>query len=158
MSLDKIIAKEMSHGNSKTFPLKYGINSYLEWIKWLEYIPKFETERRQELESKRNLTKEELDELEKYLEQSYMLELFKLYGTNEISKENYMKVYNYMKNNSLETLMLSKLTKEELIYAKEELKKLLNLENLELKTKILNYKENLEKLTMVDAYVFHMIS
>ena len=161
MSIDKIIAKEMADSNSKTFPLKYGINYYIEWLKWLDYIPEFENKRRQELESKKidELSLEELNELKKYLKQSRMLELFKLYGTNNISKEDYMMVYNYMKDCSIEDLMLSKLSKEELLYAKEKIESLKELSTLELKENILDKnKKNFEKLSMVDAYIFHMIS
>ena len=161
MSIDKIIAKEMADSNSKTFPLKYGINYYIEWLKWLEYIPEFENIRRQELESKKidELSLEELNELKKYLKQLQMLELFKLYGTNNISKEDYMRIYNYMKDCSIEDLMLSKLSKDELLYAKEKIGSLKELSTLELKENILDKnKENFEKLSMVDAYIFHMAS
>ena len=39
--------------------------------------------------------------------------LFKIYGTSECFEEDYMKVYDYMCNESIEELMLKKLTSED---------------------------------------------
>ena len=89
-----------------------------------------------------------------------MAKLFKIYGTSKCKEEEYMLVYDYMVNESIEKLMLSKLTKEELQYAKKEIIRLSKIPKEELNTKITKErtKENYPKLSMVDSYILHVIS
>lgn len=137
------------------------VNPYIEWIKWLEYEPEFLKLRIQELTSKEieNLSLDELEEIKKYKFQERILKLFKRYGTKYISKDGYMEVYDYMSNNKIEDLMLSKLTKEELISAKEQIKYYSKIPHKELteKVRIEKEEETYKKLSMVDSYILHMI-
>ena len=138
------------------------VDPYIEWIKWLSYIPKFQKERMQYLNSKavEELTLEEIDELRTYRYQHRMLELFKIYGTNKISKKEYMEVYNFMESESIDDLMLSKLSKQEIKYAKEQIQYFSKISNEELrkKVKIEQKEENYQNLPMVDSYILHIIS
>ena len=138
------------------------INPYIEWIKWLSYVPEFQKARIQKLNSKtlKELTKEELNEIKSYKNQLRMLELFKIYGTDKISKDEYMEVYDYMINQSIDELMLSKLSIKELKYAKEQIQYFNQISSEELRKKIhLEQKEdNYKKLSMVDAYILHIVS
>ena len=71
-----------------------------------------------------------------------------------------MKVYDYMCSESIEKLMLSKLTSEELRYAKQEITKLSKVSKEQIRTK-LNVEqkpEKYEQLSMVDSYILHVIS
>lgn len=78
-----------------------------------------------ELQNKKviELLLSELDEFRENLCQKRMLDLIKIYGTEQISKDEYMEVYDYIKNESIDRIMLSKLTKEELYYARENISK-----------------------------------
>lgn len=138
------------------------INPYIEWIKWLSYIPEFQKERLEKLNSKtgEELTLEELDEIKIYKSQIRILELFKKYGTNKISKDEYMEVYNFMENQSIDELMLSKLSREELIYAQEQILYFSQFNEEELRKKVNEEQkeDNYKNLSMVDSYILHIIS
>ena len=71
-----------------------------------------------------------------------------------------MRVYDYMCNESIEELMLKKLTSEELKYAREEITRLSNVskEQLSAKVKEEQRREKYEQLSMVDSYILHIIS
>ena len=67
---------------------------------------------------------------------------------------------DYMCSESIEKLMLSKLTSEELRYAKQEITKLSKVSKEQIRAK-LNEEQKLEKyerLSMVDSYILHIIS
>ena len=138
------------------------INPYLEWLKWLSYTPEFEKNRMEELKNKpiNMLSVSELDELINLLSQERIGKLFSLYGTIQISKDDYMEVYDYMCEKSIDKLMLSKLSKEELKYATKAIKKYEKLPYDKLSAKInRETKENVyESLSMVDSYILHAIS
>ena len=71
-----------------------------------------------------------------------------------------MLVYDFMSNESIEKLMISKLTNEELEYAKKEINRLNEIPEKELSIKV-NEGKNLEayeKLSMVDSYILHVIA
>ena len=92
------------------------VSPYIEWIKWLSYTPDFQKKKIKELNNKvaGDLSLKELYELCEYLNQQRMLRLFKIYGTTKISKDEYMEVYDYMCRESIDKLMISKLSKKEL--------------------------------------------
>ena len=156
--------KEMAKDGVKVIPgnIFGNIMPDLEWLKWLSYEPKFEKERIAYLNSKKvtDLSYEELKEISTYKRNKIMAKLFKIYGTNKCKEEEYMLVYDYMVNESIEELMLSKLTKEELQYAKKEIIRLSKIPKEELNAKITKErtKENYPKLSMVDSYILHVIS
>ena len=134
----------------------------IEWIKWLSYEPEFEKKRIEYFDTKKvsELSYEELEEANKYSRNKIFAKLFKIYGTSECSEEDYMRVYDYMCNESIEELMLSKLTSEELKYAKKEIIRLskVSKEQLSAKVKEEQKPENYAQLSMVDSYILHIIS
>ena len=165
-SLNQILAREMSKskGRASIVPRYDGgnVSPYLEWKKWLSYVPEFERKRIEYFDSKKisELSYDELEEASRYRKNQIFAELFQVYGTSECSKENYMMVYNYMSNESILELMLSKLTPEELYYAKEEIEKLSNLSKEELNAKVKREQrvEVYNRLSMVDSYILHLLS
>ena len=138
------------------------VSPNIEWVKWLSYEPEFEKKRIEYFDSKKisKLSLEELEEASKYSRNKVFARLFKIYGTSECSEEDYMKVYNYMCNESIEELMLSKLTSEELRYAKQEITRLSKVSKEQLSAKVREEQtpEKFEQLSMVDSYILHIIS
>lgn len=164
-TLKKILAKELSSSNGSA-TLIHGnhmgnIHPINEYIKWLSYEPEFEKERYRELGNKlaKDLSLEELQEFKKLRIHKELAELFKQYGEQKISKENYLRVYNFMHGESIEEIMLSKLTLEELRDAKKDLEDLEHLPKEEINTKIKEEKEptTYSTLSMKDAYVLHCL-
>ena len=164
-NISKIMAKELNKNGSQV-KFIYGnvfgnIPPIIEWIKWLSYEPEFEKNRIEHLNSKgsNNLSYEELNELDHYMKRKRMAQLFKKYDNMECSKEEYMEVYSYMSNESIITLMLDKLTIQEIKYANEEITRLRELSNEDLsqKIRIESQKDNYLNLSMVNAYILHII-
>ena len=164
-NISKIMVKELNKSGSQV-KFIYGnvfgnIPPIIEWIKWLSYEPEFEKNRIEHLNSKgsNNLSYEELNELDHYMKRKRMAQLFKKYDCKECSKKEYMEVYSYMSNESIITLMLDKLTIQEIKYTEEEIKKLItgSSEELPKKIKVESQKENYLSLPMVDAYILHII-
>ena len=166
MGFNRIMAREMAkiggkvkiiHGN-----VVGNVSPNIEWVKWLSYEPEFEKKRIEYFDSKKisKLSLEELEEASKYSRNKVFARLFKIYGTSECSEEDYMKVYNYMCNESIEELMLSKLTSEELRYAKQEITRLSKVSKEQLSAKVREEQtpEKFEQLSMVDSYILHIIS
>ena len=87
-----------------------------------------------------------------------MLQLFRKYGTKACSKEEYLKVYDYMCDTKIEDVMLEKLSSEELTAAKEKIKELAGLNLKELNSSMPNDLKSYKKMSMLDAYIFHVIS
>ena len=164
MSLKEILVREMakSGGKAKITCGKTIVNVSpdVEWLKWLSYEPEFEKNRIEYFDSKKvsELSLEELAEASRYIKNRVFAELFKIYGTSECSKEDYMKVYEYMCNESIEELMISKLTPEELQYAKQEITRLSKIPSDQLSCIIKEEQEKYEQLSMVDSYILHIIS
>lgn len=165
-NINRIIAKEMSkmdgkakiiHGN-----IVGNVSPDMEWIKWLSYEPEFEKKRIEYFDSKKKseLSYEELEEASRYSRNKIFARLFKIYGTSECSEEDYMKVYDYMCNESIEKLMLSKLTSEELRYANQEITRLSEISKEQLRAIVNDAQkpEKYEQLSMVDSYILHVIS
>ena len=164
MSLKEILAREMakSDGKAKITCGKTIVNVSpdIEWLKWLSYEPEFEKNRIEYFDSKKvsELSLKELAEASRYIKNRVFAELFKIYGASECSKEDYMKVYEYMCNESIEELMISKLTPEELQYAKQEITRLSKISSDHLSCIIKEEQEKYEQLSMVDSYILHIIS
>lgn len=163
---NRIMAKEIARmgGKIKTVHGNVigNVSPDIEWIKWLSYEPEFEKRRIEYLDSKKisELSYEELEEASRYSRNKIFAKLFKIYGTDECSEDDYMKVYDYMCNESIEELMLSKLTSEELQYARQEITRLSEVSKEQLSARV-NEEQKLEKyqqLSMVDSYILHTIS
>lgn len=164
MSLNEILAREMAKSDGKA-KITYGkaivnVSPDIEWLKWLSYEPEFEKNRIEYFDSKKvsELSLEELAEASRYIRNRVFAELFKIYGTSECSKEDYMKVYKYMRNESIEELMISKLTLEELQYARQEITRLSKIPSDELSCIIKEKQGKYEQLSIVDSYILHIIS
>ncbi len=166
INFGRMMASEMSKssGNAKMIHgmVTGNVPPIIEWIKWLSYEPEFEKKRIKYFGSKKasELSYEEREEASRYSRNKIFAKLFKIYGTSECSKEDYMKVYDYMCNESIKELMLSKLTTEELQYAKQEITRLskVSKEQLSAKVKEEQKPENYTQLSMVDSYILHLIS
>lgn len=164
MSVNRAIAKSIIKTGGKVIHGEVFVNvsPLMEWRKWLTYEPIFEKDRIEYLNSKKvsELSFEELEEASRYSKNELLGQLFKIYGTSACSLEDSMKVYDYMCTESIEELMRSKLTSEELEYAREEINKLKKVSKKELMEKI-NFEqieEIYKTLSMVDAYILHRIS
>lgn len=166
MGFNRIMAREMAKSSDKV-KIIHGnvvgnVSPNIEWVKWLSYEPEFEKKRIEYFDSKKisKLSLEELEEASRYSRNKVFARLFKIYGTSECSEEDYMKVYNYMCNESIEELMLSKLTSEELRYAKQEITRLSKVSKEQLSAKVREEQtpEKYEQLSMVDSYILHIIS
>lgn len=161
---NRMMAKMMADLGSKviTGNVFGNVSSDIEWIKWLNYEPEFEIDRINYLENEKvsDLSIKDLEEIIRYRRNREFAKLFKQYGTGEISKEDYMRVYDFMSNESIDDLMLSKLTSEELRYAKQEITKLSNISKEELSKKVHEEQkeEVYKKLSMVDSYILHQVS
>lgn len=134
MILSNDIIKVMKEEGTRIIPNPQ-VNNIDLYSRWLSYEPSFE--------------------VKKIVEQKKMSILFKKYGTKEITLKEYLKVYNYMKNNSLIELMKSKLSKEELKYADEQIEYYKNVSKEELNNKV-NLENN--NLSMVDSYILYELS
>lgn len=145
-------------------PEKYmwWIEPHIAWVKWLSYVPEFKRKRISEIESKPvdEISKDEEDELKIFRNESEMLKLFQKYVSGDISKDEYMQVYNIMRTRSLDDLMMSRLSKEELSDAKSQIRSFSELSNEELHQKVEEEKreENYEKLSMLDSYILYELS
>lgn len=161
---NRMMAKMMADLGSKviTGNVFGNVSPDIEWIKWLNYEPEFEIDRINYLENKKvsDLSIKDLEEIIRYRRNREFAKLFKQYGTSEISKEDYMRVYDFMSNESIDDLMLSKLSYEELIYAKDEIFRLSNISKEELSKKVNEEQkeEVYKKLSMVDSYILHQLS
>ncbi len=164
MDYNRMVAKEMAGMGGKFLHGKTigNVSPDIEWIKWLSYEPEFEKKRIEYFDSKRvsELSYEELLEACIYSRNKVFARLFKIYGTQECSTEDYMKVYDFMCQESIEKLMLSKLTVDELQYAKQEITRLRQVPKEQLRAKVEEEQqpEKYAQLSMVDSYILHMIS
>lgn len=165
-NFNRIMAKEIARMGRKV-KIIHGnvignVSPDIEWIKWLSYEPEFEKKRIEYFDSKKisELSYEELEEVSSYSRNKIFARLFKIYGTSECSEEDYMKVYDYMCNESIEELMLKKLTSEELRYARQEIIRLSKVPKEQLSAKVNEEQkpEKYEQLSMVDSYILHIIS
>ena len=152
MAFDSGFIREMAKNGVQVIQgnIRGNINPQIEWLKWLAYEPEFEKKRIAYLNSKRvgDLSYQELEEACRYKENRRMARLFKIYGTRECSEEDYLLVYEYMNNESIEELMLSKLTATELKYVKKEIRRLSKISKEELEKKVNREKsqDNYEKM------------
>lgn len=163
MDLRNLLAKDMAGSQNKILSGKCmgNITPDLEWIKWLSYEPDFLKRRKEYLRKKEfdQLSLKELSEVNRYLLEEEMVNLFKLYGTSFITKSEYLKVYQFMTENKIEKYMIKKLSKKEKEYAKTEIQYYSQapLEELEEKIKFETKINHYQDLSMVDAFILHFI-
>lgn len=151
----KVFAKE----GGKIIPADDSFNLYMEWVKWLDYVPTFEQEKINKLIKKKNKTSEEYRKVGNYYYYKKMAELFKEYGTKNMDMEEYEEVLMFMKQNSLEEFMNKKLSKEEIELAKSQIENYKKIPDEVLFKKVFEDKkeDNYMKLSMIDAYILHYI-
>ena len=155
----KILVQEMSKSNGSA---KIVTKDYKEWIAWLNYEPEFEKQRKNYLMSRKfeELNESEQIELSHYIKYQTYADLFNKYETNTCTQEEYIKVCNFMKIESLEDLIISKLTAEELNYVKSEINRIenLSLTDFESEYRKLRDLHFNEQLTMTERYVYYLSS
>ena len=155
----KILVQEMSKSNGSA---KIVTKDYKEWIAWLNYEPEFEKQRKKYLMSRKfeELNASEQIELSHYIKYQTYADLFNKYETNTCTQEEYIKVCNFMKIESLEDLIISKLTAEELNYVKSEINRIenLSLTDFESEYRKLRDLHFNEQLTMTERYVYYLSS
>ena len=165
MSINRAMAKMLadSNGKAKIVHSKFkGINPCLEWLKWLTYESDYEKELMSSISLKPifQISYAQLEQIYRIKKNIFFADLFKKYSLGNCTKEEYMMVYDYMQAVSIETLMKSKLTAEELNIAKEKISQMNMLPNEEISKLIEEQQkeENYNNLSMIDSYVLHVIS
>lgn len=134
----------------------------VECYKWLSYESEKKKERVALINSKNadEITRKDVAFLEEQKHLTYIKKILRDYLlTGNFNKKTW-KIISMCKENDdfLKTIMIDKLTKQELLEAKE---KLLNYksETLEKLSKIVrNFENNYDTLSYIDAYVFHYLS
>lgn len=151
----KVFAKE----GGKIVPHDDSFNLYMEWVKWLDYVPTFEQEKIDKLIKKKNKTSEEYREVGNYYYYKKMAELFKEYGTKNMDMEDYEEVLMFMKQNSIEEYMNKKMSKEEIELAKEKIDNYKKIPDEDLLKKVCNEKREkiYMNLSIEDAYILHYL-
>ena len=119
----RLLNRVAEDGILKSYPerelLGGGVTLKEEWLKWLSYENEETIKRYNNLINLKvsDITEEDLKFLNSYKERQEILQLYKIYITNDfISKEDYLKVFNYLEKNPINKIALEKLTKEELKY------------------------------------------
>lgn len=172
MSIRKIMRNELakSGGNAKiiTGNVILDVSPDIEFAKWLAYEPEFEKKRKEYLLSKTpdSLTIDELDELKKYKEYKIYSHIFQKYAydVKKCSQKEYIAACDYMEKHKIETLMLKKLTEQEIIYGNNKAKALFSsMTEKECREYLNNGNtrmnlENYLNMSMLDSYIFHLIS
>lgn len=134
------------------------MSEYQKWRKWLLYEPPFYHELASQ--NPKNLSKTELEKLNEIKKYQKIAQVFAI-GTDKCSLVEYCIIHSFIKNNSLKTIINSKLTQEELKLATDQTLKLLQTtseEELKLKVKTAQEPANYEQLSMLDAYIIYQIS
>ena len=130
--IDDVIANEIAKSNGRIIMMPYNLLGLKEWIKWLEY--------------------------KATAEDKIILELIIKYGNHRCNENEYMTVYNYLNSHSLEQTISNKLDKYDLELIRQKMLKLRNKSESEIYDYIRNQQSNYENLSMIDAYVLHIIS
>ena len=122
MSIDPVTKAQIDNGLT-VIRNTNGMNMYDLWSIWLSYNLVSQKNKIDEL-SKKRVSSLSLEDLEYYLECKKQQELSKVFrrvfdGIG--SKEDIKRAYDYADNHSLIDLMINKLSKEELEYAKDKL-------------------------------------
>lgn len=155
----KILVQEMSKSSGS---VKTVSKDYKEWIAWLNYESEFEKQRKNYLMSRKfeEMNESEQIELSHYIKYQTYANLFNKYETNTCTQEEYIKVCNFMKIESLEDLIISKLTAEELVYVKSEINRIENLSSSDFESEYRKLRDLYfnEQLTMAERYVYYLSS
>ena len=146
------------YGDGEKIGFKYNPDGALEYLKWLTYVPEFEFNEMNSLLNKDiwELTSDEVDKIKIIKQRQEMISTFKRYLSDDCTKEDVLIVYDYMKENNIEDLMLSKLTYEQYMNAKKLISNYLSINNCDLTIEKTN-EENATTLEMLKSYIeYHL--
>ena len=155
--------KDLWEKDGKKPPLLHEINmennvDFSVWWKWLIYEPEFEKSLIQTLMKKEisKISLEEQEKLKKYQQRIKIVQLIKKYET-DFDFEEYKEIEKFLSEESIEELMLDKLSEKEKSYARLEIERLSHISNEELEKKISEESnpERYENLSMIELYILH---
>ena len=155
MDTTRIMLEEMVsvYSDGEIIGFKYDPNGALEYLKWLKYIPEFELKEINNLLNKNiwELTSDEVNKVKILKQRQEIIAIFERYVSDECRKEDVLPVYDYMKENSIEELMLSKLTHEQYMKAKRLISNYLSINNSDIVIEKINEDE------MLSSYIeYHL--
>lgn len=124
------------------------------WIKFTSYLKPDETALLEKLENKSHdsIQRSEINEYSRIKKQLMISELFLKYKNKNSSKEEYNIVTRFMDSMSLQTLIETKLTEEEIELASKAISKLKTTEQLE--EYIESQPKKFEELNAYESYIF----
>ena len=124
------------------------------WIKFTSYLKPDETALLEKLENKshNSIQRSEINEYSRIKNQLMISELFLKYKNKNCSKEEYDIVTRFMDSMSLQTLIETKLTEEEIELASKTISKLETIEQLE--EYIESQPKKFEELNAYESYIF----
>lgn len=124
------------------------------WIKFTSYLKPDETALLEKLENKSHdsIQRSEINEYSRIKNQLMISELFLKYKNKNCSKEEYDIVTRFMDSMSLQTLIETKLTEEEIELASKTISKLETIEQLE--EYIKSQPKKFEELNAYESYIF----
>ena len=131
------------------------VNSDIDiWIKFTSYLKPDETALLEKLENKSldSIQRSEISEYSRIKNQLMISELFLKYKNKNCSKEEYNIVTRFMDSMSLQTLIKTKLTEEEIELASKTISKLETIEQLE--EYIESQPKKFEELNAYESYIF----
>ena len=124
------------------------------WIKFTSYLKPDEKALLEKLENKSldSIQRSEINEYSRIKNQLMISELFLKYKNKDCSKEEYGIVTRFMDSMSLQTLIKTKLTEEEIELASKTISKLETIEQLEEYIEL--QQKNFEELNAYESYIF----
>lgn len=124
------------------------------WIKFTSYLKPDEKALLEKLENKSldSIQRSEINEYSRIKNQLMISELFLKYKNKDCSKEEYGIVTRFMDSMSLQTLIKTKLTEEEIELASKTISKLETIEQLE--EYIESQPKKFEELNAYESYIF----
>lgn len=131
------------------------VNSDIDiWIKFTSYLKPDETALLEKLENKSldSIQRSEINEYSRIKNQLMISELFLKYKNKNCSKEEYDIATRFMDSMSLQTLIKTKLTEEEIELASKTISKLETIEQLE--EYIESQPKKFEELNAYESYIF----
>ena len=161
MALDDEL-KKMFANNCKTIPNKYigHVDPYLQWVKLLSYFTDEEQERFNLLKTKKveELSLDEINEVVKYKEQERMLNLLNKFNARITSKDEWIEVEDFINNQSLTKFIKSKLSIDELEYAKTCIESCKSMSKKDLKEYVESHKrlDVYDGLSLVEVLVLYI--
>lgn len=153
--MEKLIIRE-THLLYPVRGIEYlNVNSDIDiWIKFTSYLKPDETALLEKLENKSldSIQRSEISEYSRIKNQLMISELFLKYKNKNCSKEEYNIVTRFMDSMSLQTLIKTKLTEEEIELASKTISKLETIEQLE--EYIESQPKKFEELNAYESYIF----